>query len=75
MMRKEKGEKAKWNKLLLDKVIAPLYALLLACRSCLLSYSEVSADACQVDAYAAWPVYAEIKNQVIWPRSYNQCLI
>ena len=62
----EKGEEAKWNKLLLDKVIAPLYALLLACRSCLLSYSEVSSDACQVDAYAAWPVYAEIKNQVIW---------
>ena len=62
----ERGEEAKWNKLLLDKVIAPLYALLLACRSCLLSYSEVSADVCQVDAYAAWPVYAEIKNQVIW---------
>ena len=62
----EKGEEAKWNKLLLDKVIAPLYALLLACRSCLLSYSEVSAEACQMDAYAAWPVHAEIKNQVIW---------
>ena len=62
----EKGEEAKWNKLLLDKVIAPLYALLLACRSCLLSYSEVSTGACQMDAYAAWPVHAEIKNQVIW---------
>ena len=34
---------------------------MLACRKCLVVYSELTSD-----AYAAWPVYAEVKNQQIW---------
>ena len=62
----EKGEEAKWNKILLEKLIAPLYSLLLMCRSSLIQYHGTSIDECTHDAYAAWPVYAEVKNQKIW---------
>ena len=62
----EKGEEAKWNKILLEKLIAPVYALLLMCRSSLIWYHGTSIDKCIHDAYAAWPVYAEVKNQKIW---------
>ena len=62
----EKGEEAKWNKILLEKLIAPLYSLLLMCRSSLIRYHGTSIDECTHDAYAAWPVYAEVKNQEIW---------
>ena len=57
----EKGDEAKWNELLLSKLVSPVYALMLACRKCLVVYSELTSD-----AYAAWPVYAEVKNQQIW---------
>ena len=57
----ENGEEAKWNELLLIKLVAPLYALMLACRSFLVEYSGQASD-----AYAAWPVHAEVKNQQIW---------
>ena len=62
----ENGEEAKWNELLLCKLVSPLYALLLACRSSLIHYQGTSVDKPTNDAYAAWPVYAEIKNQQIW---------
>ena len=62
----EKGEEAKWNKILLEKLIAPVYALLLMCRSSLIRYHGTSINECTHDAYAAWPVYAEVKNQKIW---------
>ena len=57
----ENGKEAKWNELLLIKLVAPLYALMLACRSFLVEYSGQASD-----AYAAWPVHAEVKNQQIW---------
>ena len=64
----EKGEEAKWNKLLLQKLISPLYALLLVCRSSLIQYrgTSESIDEPPTDTYAAWPVHAEVKNQRIW---------
>ena len=62
----EKGEEAKWNEILLHKLISPLYALLLACRSSLIRYHKTFTNAPINNAYAAWPVYAEVKNRQIW---------
>ena len=62
----EKGAEAKWNEILLHKLISPLYTLLLVCRSCLIKYRGTSIGKPITDAYAAWPVYAEVKNQQIW---------
>ena len=57
----EKGEEAKWNELLLLKLVSPLYSLMLGCRSTLVKYRGPASD-----AYAAWPVHGEVKNQLIW---------
>ena len=57
----EKGEEAKWNELLLLKLVSPLYSLMLGCRSALVRYRGPASD-----AYAAWPVHGEVKNQLIW---------
>ena len=57
----EKGEEAKWNELLLLKLVSPLYSLMLGCRSALVKYRGPASD-----AYAAWPVHGEVKNQLIW---------
>ena len=65
----EKGEEAKWNELLLLKLVSPLYALMLACRSTLVEYSGPTCD-----AYAAWPIHAEVKNQQIWAHVLNPVL-
>ena len=62
----EKGDDAKWNEMLLHNLVSPLYALLLMCRSSLFQYKGTSIDVPINDAYAAWPVYAEVKNQHIW---------
>ena len=65
----EKGEEAEWNKMLLLKLVSPLYALMLACRSTAVEYIGPTCD-----AYAAWPVYAEVKNQQIWSHILNPVL-
>ena len=62
----ERGQEAQWNEMLLHKLISPLYTLLLACRSSLIHYRGTSAGKYPNDAYAAWPVHAEIKNKHIW---------
>ena len=62
----ERSEEAKWNKMLLYELISPLYALLLACRCSLIQYRGTSLDKPTTDAYAAWPVHEEVKNQYIW---------
>ena len=67
----EKGSRAEWNKLLLNQLVAPAYALLLACRTLLLRYcntplmSEVTSGFLP-DPFAAWPLLSEVKNQQIW---------
>ena len=66
----EKGEQAQWNKKLLYKMIAPSYALLLACRTCLICYKETPLPLTNTDnvtdAYSMWPLYPEVKNVPIW---------
>ena len=66
----ENGKEAQWNKELLYKMVAPSYALLLACRTCLIHYDQsplpVTAPDHVSDAYAAWPLYKEVKNVHIW---------
>ena len=66
----EKGKEALWNKELLYKVVAPSYALLLACRSGLIHYQEsplpVTNTENVTDAYSTWPQWSEVKNIPIW---------
>ena len=66
----EKGKEAGWNKELLYKMVAPSYALLLACRTCLIHYEEtplpIANTDCVTDAYSTWPLYPEVKNVQIW---------
>ena len=66
----EKGKEAQWNRELLRKMVAPSYALLLACRASLIHYEQTPLPVTNTDsvsdAYSAWPRYAEIKNIRIW---------
>ena len=66
----EKGKEARWNKKLLDKMVAPSYALLLACRTCLIHYEDTPLPLTNIDnvtdAYSAWPLRSEVKNVQIW---------
>jgi sacsin len=63
--------KALWNKALLDKLIAPLYSILLACRARLLSYINtplpvMSSQGPVTDPYSAWPLMSNVRYQYIW---------
>ena len=65
----DKGKEAQWNHLLLHSLVAPAYAILLACRSSLLQYEGTLPTQNTrhiTDPYAAWPVHGEVKNQTIW---------
>ena len=66
----EKGKEAQWNRELLHKMVAPSYALLLACRASLIYYEQTPLPVTNTDgvtdAYSAWPRYAEVKNIPIW---------
>ena len=66
----EKGKEAQWNKELLYKMLAPSYALLLACRTSLIHYKESPLSVTNTDnvtdAYSTWPLYHEVKNVQIW---------
>ena len=66
----EKGKEAQWNRELLQKMVAPAYALLLACRSNLVHYEDsplpVAHTESVTDAYSTWPLYSEVKNVHIW---------
>ncbi len=67
----EKGARAQWNKLLLSQLVAPAYAVLLACRTLLLRYSDTPpfndrTPGFLPDPFAAWPLLSEVKNQPIW---------
>ena len=58
---------AVWNQDLVLKHIAPLYSLLIGCRTKLISYKNTPLhDHNVTDAYAAWPLYSELKNEIIW---------
>ena len=66
----EKGDHARWNRLLLHKLIAPTYTILLGCRSSLIKYLGAPTHSSNsdyiTDPYAAWPLHVEVKNQLIW---------
>ena len=65
----DKGKEAQWNHLLLRSLVAPAYAILLACRSSLIQYQGTlpALNTRHItDPYAAWPVHGEVKNQAIW---------
>ena len=66
----EKGKEAQWNRELLRIMVAPSYALLLACRASLIHYEQtplpVTNTDSVTDAYSSWPLYAEVKNMRIW---------
>ena len=66
----EKGKEAQWNRELLYKIVAPSYALLLACRASLICYEDTPLPIANTnsitDAYSTWPLYSEVKNVPIW---------
>ena len=66
-----KSHKALWNKALLEKHVAPLYSILLACRTHLVKYAEtplpiLSSEGKITDPYAAWPLISKVRYQPIW---------
>ena len=66
-----KSLKARWNEALLKVHIAPLYSLLLSCRTQLVSYTGTplpltGSEADVTDPYTAWPLVSNVKYQQIW---------
>ena len=66
-----KSHKALWNKALLEKHVAPLYSILLACRTHLVKYAGtplpvLSSEGKITDPYAAWPLISKVRYQPIW---------
>ena len=66
----EQGREAQWNKGLLNEMVAPAYALLLACRASLIRYEGTPLPIANTenvtDPYSTWPLYPEVKNIPIW---------
>ena len=66
-----KSQKALWNKALLEKHVAPLYSILLACRTHLVKYAGtplpvLGSEGKITDPYAAWPLISRVRYQPIW---------
>ena len=66
-----KSHKALWNKALLEKHVAPLYSILLACRTHLVKYAGtplpiLNSEGKITDPYAAWPLISKVRYQPIW---------
>ena len=59
----EQGEEAKFNKVLVDDLITPLYAILLACRSTLIEYTNFPVlyknSHELLDPYCLWPLLSQ----------------
>ena len=65
------SDKAVWNQELVLKHIAPLYSMLLGCRSQLVRYTGtplplVNSQGDITDPYAAWPLWSEVRHKEIW---------
>ena len=65
------SDKAVWNQELVLKHIAPLYSMLLGCRSQLVRYTGtplplVNSQGGITDPYAAWPLWSEVRHKEIW---------
>ena len=59
----EQGEEAQFNKVLVDDLITPLYAILLACRSTLIEYTNFPVlyknSHEMLDPYCLWPLLSQ----------------
>ena len=66
----DKSKEAEWNKMLVYKMVAPSYALLLACHTSLIHYIDtplpLNITDSVTDAYSKWPLHAEVRNVPIW---------
>ena len=66
----DRSREAKWNQMLLCNMVAPSYALLLACHTSLMHYEDtplpLNITDSVTDAYSKWPLHAEVRNVPIW---------
>ena len=60
------GEQAIWNRHLVQTSLAPSYAILLAAKSFLFTYSRSLTDKVFCDPYSWWPLDQEIRNSPVW---------
>ena len=68
----ENSAEALWNQMLIRKMIAPAYSILLSSQCALFTYKDSPASVGNLpsnvfsDAYSSWPLYIEIKNAHMW---------
>ena len=60
------GEQAIWNRHLVQTSLVPSYAILLAAKSFLFTYSRSLTDKVFYDPYSWWPLEQEIRNSPVW---------
>ena len=65
------SDKAIWNRELVLRHIAPLYSVVIGCRSKLISYTNTpipiyGGSKEMTDPYAAWPLCSEVRHKEIW---------
>ncbi len=65
------SDKAIWNKMLVLQHVAPLYSVVICCRSKLITYTNSPLPVYEhnrelTDPYAAWPLYSEVQHKEIW---------
>ena len=64
-----RNEETDWNEIILKKMIAPAYSLLLLINSKLFRFEKPLNTTIADDfksAYSLWPIFNEIKNEYIW---------
>ena len=60
------GEQAIWNQHLVQTSLVPSYAILLAAKSFLFTYSRSLKDKLFWDPYSWWPLEQQIRNSPVW---------
>ena len=66
------GDEAVWNKHLVQMSLVPSYAVILAAKSFLFTYSRPPTDKVLFDPYSWWPLEQEIQNSLVW-RDILEC--
>ena len=66
-----KSDKAVWNQELVLEHVAPLYSILIGCRSKFIKYKDTPLPICgmgeqMTDPYAAWPLCSKVRYEKIW---------
>ena len=65
----EKGRQAEWNQKLMNSMVAPVYASLIACKNQLFHCPDIfSLDRANqvLSPHQSWPIYSEVKHLPIW---------